>query len=113
MIWITAIALTLIAGFVACRLGRSTSTVASHDSPGVPAGGTGSSTKRLILYLVAIGCAAIASLRLPGVLFSIAPWLWLAAGYLWGLSSERRGTVTGPTGRVHGEHAPYTRDRDN
>ena len=66
-----------------------------------------------LLYALALGCVVCASWCLPGVVFSIVPWTWLVISYLWGLSSKRRGPETGPTGLVHGVHAPYVRDKDD
>lgn len=109
MLWFTCVALTLVGGVAAYRLGKSTTTVGHRDSPGEPPHGGGTRTGRRLLHLVAVGCALIASWRLPGALFTVAPWLVLVAGYLLGLSAERRGPHTGPTGLVHGEHAPYRR----
>ena len=100
--WIAGLALALIGGLGASRLGRSTPTI-GHAGPAGPR------RARVAWYVVALGSTGAASWLLPGVLGTVVPWLWVAACYVFGLSADRATSEPGPTGRAHGEHAPYRR----
>lgn len=103
VIWIAGVVLALVGGWVAGWLGRSTATIGSVGQP-APLGG------RLPWHLFALGCTGVASWLLPGVVGTVAPWVWGALCYAVGLSADRTTSEPGPTGRAHGEHAPYRRD---
>jgi len=103
VIWIAGVALALVGGWMAGRLGRSAATIGSPGQA-APFGG------RLPWYGLALGCTGAASWLLPGVLGTGAPWVWGALSYAVGLSADRTTSEPGPTGRAHGEHAPYRRD---